>query len=379
MKKPLYLAFIVSVLIFSLGILATILVYESGDSKSLVPWVENGVLIISFVISFVAFIISMSTYFAIDVLGSITAMDGNVLDNEEYSVAYEEMISYFKNCKDEDSFYESLMNKIEFARKTKSCIVFADYLQNILDHIILFAYVDFKNENKKRRIDKLINKISKEAKRYSKLSNGVKYQLEENVKLISYILDYQKIRSGKADNNICKLENIRGTMLKNPISKILYYDYLGLDYRRKAADLIKGSLTNSCKEEFTAKNMLQIKELFFYDKRNETKKKVLYLLERAEYCFLRAQEIGKDNILWDGYISYNVARVDIMKYLVGEGKSTDYIYEELENVIQTREKVAFLFDLDNSYLKEMFSKEIQITKNLEGEFKKVNEISQCNN
>ena len=34
---------------------------------------------------------------------------------------------------------------------------------------------------------------------------------------------------------------------------------------------------------------------------------------------VKAQELAKENILWEGYISDNKARIEIMKYLIGKG------------------------------------------------------------
>ena len=214
-------AWIISILTFVLGVVVTFLVLDANDSTKVVPWAENTILITSFVISFAAFVFSVITYFSIDAVNNITAMDGNVLENENYAIAYEEMIDKFMNAADQKAYTQKLLNEVSCPKKTKSCIVFADCLQNILDHIILFAYVDLSDNETRKECDKLIKIIREEADYYIKLSNGIKYQLDENIKLIEYIMDYQKARSQKQDWEFSKLENIRGNMLKNPISKIL--------------------------------------------------------------------------------------------------------------------------------------------------------------
>lgn len=136
MRKTKNWAWIISSLTFALGIIVTKLLLDSSDATRVVPWAENTILITSFVISFVAFVFSMITYFSIDAVNSMTAMDGNVLENENYSIAYEEMIDEFMDEVNQKGFSDRLLRIVKCPRKTKSCIDFADYLQRMLDHII---------------------------------------------------------------------------------------------------------------------------------------------------------------------------------------------------------------------------------------------------
>lgn len=359
-------AWVISVITFVLGVMATLLLLDSTDSTKVVPWAENIILITSFVISFVAFVFSMVTYFSIDAVNSVTAMDGNVLENEDYAIAYEEMIDNFMDEADQKAFSKKLLKIVRCPRKTKSCIIFADYLQNILDHIILFAYVDLNDNEIRKECDKLIKIIGDEANYYKKLSNGIKYQLDENVKLIAYIMDYQKARSKKQDWEFSKMENIRGNMLKNPISKILYYDYLGLDYRRKAGKIL--SACEYVKGEFESESMRAIMK---YGYSEEDMKHINCLIERADMCFVKAQALARENILWEGYISYNKVRIEIMKYLIGKGQTKEYILAELDRIISVRENVEYLFSRTNSFLNTQFKKEVDTVKELKENFEKV--------
>lgn len=356
-------AWIISIVTFALGVFTTLLVLDANDTTKVMPWAENVVLITSFIISFVAFVFSMITYFSIDAVNSVTAMEGNVLENADYAIAYEELVDRFMDETDQRSYSKKLLKAIECPRKTKSCIIFADHLQNILDHILLLAYADLKDPEIRAECDRLIRTIKAEADHYKKLSNGIKYQLDENIKLIAYIMDYQKLRSEKRDWEFSKLENIRGSMLKNPISQILYYDYLGLDYRRKAAKII-----NTCVEtggEFEAANM---KRIMAHPYTEEEVKHINCLIDRADLCFGKAQELAQENILWEGYISYNKARVEVMKYLIGEGLPKEDILAELARVVNVRENVQYLFSRKDSYLNSQFEREVMTAKKLKENF-----------
>lgn len=320
-----HLAFIIGLAMFFVGLAAIIIDFnnpekciENGETENTechmdiidLVFSDNTIQLSSFVIAGAAFVFAALTYHNIDLLNKITSMDGNVLDNEKYVVAYEEMMDSFKKVKDKKSFTRELLKSVECPRKTESCIEFADYLQNILDHLVFFGYVDF-NKYVEIECDGLIKTIKEEAGRYKEISNGIKYQLDENIKLIEYVLKYQKIRNANRNSHFSKLENIRGSMLKNPVSQILYYNYLGLDYKNKIIRILK--VENDNKEEF---GIEWLKIIMCQNYSTEEISKISFLIDRAENCFQKAYEKAKDSILWEGYISYNKVRVDIIKYLL---------------------------------------------------------------
>ena len=362
MRNKKVLAWIICIVTSVIGVLMTILLIDSRDTTKVMPWAENTILITSFVISFVAFVFSMVTYFSIDAVNNITAMEGNVLENENYAIAYEEIIEKFKDETDEKSYTKKLLEEVRCPRKTKSCIVFADYIQNMLDHIILFAYVNPGPESKeeyKQACKDLVEVFKDETKYYKKLSNGIKYQFDENIKLIEYILAYQS-----EDNlGISKLENVRGEMLRNPISRVLYYDYLGLNYRRKASYILKTDVYDG--NEYEMENMLAVMQHQYSE---DDMKHVECLLERADICFAKAQELTKENILWEGYVSFNKVRVEIMKFLIGKGKNKNEIINQMRKVIRVRENVEYLFRRNQSYLNSRFEEEVERATNLNASF-----------
>ena len=359
-------ALFISIFTFVLGVVTTIFLGDSVEMTTIYPWAENIVTVTSFVISFVAFVFSMITYFSIDTVSSITSMDGNVLENSDYTIAYEEAVEAFKEAKTENEFFDLLMKKVKKG-KTSSCMVFADNLQDIIDYIIWFAYIDLKNEEYRNKCKKMVDDIIKEQKRYEKMSNGINHLLEENVKLINYVLIYQQNKSQGNENQFSKLENIRGNMLKNPIAQIVYYDYLGLDYRRKAANILR-----ACQDkngEFTTAYMKAVKQFSYTE---EQRKHFECLIERAEMCFEKAQDVAMGNVLWEGYILYNKARVDIMKHLMGMGKTYGELCEALAKTVKIRDNVAFLFQRNGAYLDTKFVQEADRAKELQRNFEAIN-------
>ena len=91
----------------------------------------------------------------------------------------------------------------------------------------------------------------------------------------------------------------------------------------------------------------------------------------------KAYEKADDNILWDGYISYNKVRIDILKYLLKietdgkervESEEKKIILKRLDDVIRKREEIKFLFDRTDSYLNVMFDEEIKNATKLKNNF-----------
>ena len=104
----------------------------------------------------------------------------------------------------------------------------------------------------------------------------------------------------------------------------------------------------------------------------ETKRNIHLLLNRAETAFTRASEIAKDDILWNGYLSFNVVRTKIMVWLL-EGNASPVSYEQIENslneTIQTRKEVGFFYgSIAGDYLTLMFEKECEYAEKLMGGF-----------
>ena len=105
--------------------------------------------------------------------------------------------------------------------------------------------------------------------------------------------------------------------------------------------------------------------------------KINCLIDRADKCLQKAYEKADDNILWDGYISYNKVRIDILKYLLKietdgkervESEEKKIILKRLDDVIRKREEIKFLFDRTDSYLNVMFDEEIKNATKLKNNF-----------
>lgn len=356
-------------------------------------WSSYATDLSALVVSLIALVISIVTFFSIDRVNSITSMEGNVLENEDYTVATAELVHEYDQCIDEHDFTRQLLNNVSYpdfsgrsvrrkqrhhwkrraCMKTRSVMEFTDLIQNFIDHLIWFAYIDKEPETAERK-QAIVNSMKKSLLKYEHLSNGIQYQIEENFKLIDYILLYQDKR--RKDDYDYSMENIRGRMLKNPISLILYYDYFGLSRRRHAKAIIDSCLhkeSNGKIKEFTAEHMSAIWNCYYSETEVE---EIRFYLQDAKKCFLTAMEKANEDVLWKGYISYNVVRTDIQAMLIGKDSSPgtiDRLREELDDTLRARKDVCILYGGD-SYLTQQFRKETERAETLREEFEKLVEI-----
>lgn len=336
---------------------------------------ENWIAITSFIVSMVALIVALITYFSIDSVSSITSMDGNVLENASYSVAYTELLRDFQKCDSRQDFQKKLMDGVtsHIVHDSGTCMQFSDSIQYVIDRIILFAYLDYNDPAFCAEYKKLKKKLTQRYETYSRLSNGIQYTLLENVKLITYVFEYQQNRQNDGNEHgsvLAGLEDVRENMIQNPISRIVFYDYLGLHYRRKASELMRPKNAPDGKEFSTEYMKLVWQE----DLDENIRKQASWLLDTAEKSFQRANEIAGEDILWNGFLSYNIARVKIMVWLLNKPKEkeeADQITALLAQTVSMREKVLYYYgqpELCGQYLSGQLKEELRRAFELQKEF-----------
>lgn len=351
-KRSLFIIVVILLMIILIGSLLSYIIYTNRDKEPVDLISDYLISITSLVIAFIALIIALITYFSIDSVNNVTAMEGNVLENPNYAIAYSEIVTQLQECKTQKDFMNQLMEKMNqgLEQPTSSCIQFADCVQKIIDHLIWFGYVDFKDPVFKNQCETLVTRLEKEGKRYNTLSNGIQYLLNENIKLIKYVLNYQKERNLKK-NQLCNLEDIRGKMILNPISQIIYYDYLGLDYKRKANEILRKC--GSKEEELSVRYM---KSVMDHDYSKEDIRHVMMLIKRAKECFEKARTLSEADVLWEGYIKYNEVRLHVMEFLIIKTNHND-ILQNISEVVNIRETVCYFFqnESEETYLNTKFT------------------------
>jgi len=335
------------------------------------------ITLISFMVSVIALIISLRTFFSIDSVNSITSMDGNVLENEHYSVSYPEAIHALSEAKDQEAFTNIVLSRMDFDRKpTHSCIEYADWLQKIIDNLVWLAYVDLNSDTYKKGWDKLNEGIKRELTKYNSLSNCIQYVLQEHIKMIETVMTYIKWSNEQEEEELSKvsiLEDVRGGIIENPVSKTVYYDYLGLNYHKKARSLIMKQLSDQLKEG-TSDFYKALYDLDFDDTKESLNdiKAIKAMLTRSLSAFDIASKSSVNDLLWDGYIKYNKVRVEILSSII-EKKSKDELQDiitELKEVVRIREDIKLLYAKKDSYLEKKLQEEIDLATNLLNAFVK---------
>lgn len=354
------------VLLFSVAVICGAIVlyrYSYFDSVNTIMTFSIGIL--SLLISIIALLVALSTYFSIDSVNAISSMEGNVLCNENYNAEYPLLVEKYSGCRNQTELENKLFEDLysDLLRKSDTCMQFTDRIQDILDHILWYAYTDSGTAKYKEHVGKIIEGLNERYQRFSAISNGNQYILKEHIKLIMNVLNYQSTQHQGgilAPNG--EMLNIRGRMFLNAVSKTIYYDYLGLEYHKKAIGLLR-RLTGFEQEEFLQESMRKIRDFAY----SEDERSELYIyLSKAKEAFERAEEASKEDILWKGYISFNKARINLLTAVV-ENRFGEGWDESIKASITARYAVMKIFAPKGapSFLHREFEKEYYYAKALE--------------
>lgn len=371
-RRPILLVFILFFLSLFFSLYFTICGYCHLGNEKDEMFATFIVSFISLSISTVALVVALKTYFSIDAVNSITSMDGNVLQSEHYSVSYPKTIKCLSDAKDEKEFMDKVLSLMDAKRKhTASCMAYAGWLQKIIDNLIWLAYVSTKSEIYNKAMRKLKKTIEKEYKKYSELSNGIQYTLEEHVNLIESVISYIEMSATRNDvksqgfAEISSLEDVRGGMIQNPVSRTVYYDYVGLSYHKKAKAIIYKAIGDSnIPNERESEYYVKIYEHGFSEDESLC---IETLIEKSKKAFELGVAAADGDLLWEGYIMYNRVRVMLLDLVVFKRDSSelfDKAKEELQRVKKIRKEIMFLYAVSNSYIGEKLQFEVNLIDQL---------------
>ena len=339
-----------------------VLYFNTGYFDSVNSITTLAIGLVSFLLSVVSLIFSVVTYVSIDSVNALSSMEGNVLSNENYNAEYVLIVKQYSDCKTQVSLRRKLIQDVDafFQKHCKTCMEFTDSLQYLIDRLLWFAYVDTKSSESNLAITELINKLEKRYYDFNAISNGNQYVLKEHIKLIKNVLNYQsKSHEGKELDANGEMLNIRGRMLVNSVSKTIYYDYLGLEYYKKALEKIR-TITKFQGEEFIQANMKLISNFNYSE---SEKMEIDSYLKEAQHAFDNATLSSENDILWKGYISFNKARIDLLYCLVNNDFSQEESWKRsLCKSIENRYLVKKIFISNNSANSALSFLELEFVK-----------------
>ena len=300
------------VLIAILGSISIYICNQIFPFKTTADLVNFTITFLSLVLAFIAFIIATQTYVSIDSVNTISQMEGNVLENENYVTS---IISLLKEYDMEDSkgvgeaIFENLENK--FKKKPKTALEFAENLQDFIDLIVFFpSLFQSTDEHQKENIERMKNllfTIEKRKKALIAVSTGNLILIDETVKLINCVMNYQELINTNQYKIASSLLDVRGAMIKNSVTQTVYYNYLGLFYNKKAMNIIRERLKIGNKDFFDIEVLQRI--IAEIDKlTNKDRELYKMYLDESRKAFKKALDSCKEDIMWTGFIKYNDAR-----------------------------------------------------------------------
>lgn len=342
MKKTSILYTTIFLLVLFSGCLA-IWVYFLKEGKDLLNFTIS---IVGFCIALLALFIAVRTYTSIDSVNNISKMDGNILDNEKYVTSLPELISQYKS-KNENNLDEELFETIErkLKKDSNTAVRFADTLQYLIDLIVLFpavfnaTYTD--KERYKKRMDRILKDIDRQRDFLHSISKGNSIQITESIKLFKAVVSYQSFVANDNFNIHADLLHVRGPILRNPVTKTIYHNYLGLYYNKKGMHLLKESLGMDSTDILSIDGLGFVKSKINLSLPSIVEEVVMYLKSACEQ-FDRALQISNEDVMWPGFINYNKARTLYFLSLLSE--SNEGWVGVMDDAIESRSRLNRLID-----------------------------------
>ena len=296
-------------------------------------WIDIGTLL-SAVLAVLAFIVSILTLSSIDSVSAVSRMEGNVLENEGYRTDLAQLLHDISSWKADK---EGLIELIEdpYKRHLTSGTQLADNLQRTIDCLVLIPFIlpsgrkaqeiaDLESrEALSKSLDRMIKRIEHQVLKFERINAGSNILIDESFKLIKAVL-YHQFKEHFPENHTYiqeRMPSVRGTMLKNPVSKVVYYNYLGLFYMHKAQELIE-SVCGESLETIRGMSLCRVGNV-------NNPERVLDYLDMAERQFTEALGVIGDDIMWNAFIRYNAARAAFFRLrLTGKDPLTKAVYDD---------------------------------------------------
>jgi hypothetical protein len=344
-------------------------IYDAGLLKN--NNIEYSVTVVGLIISVIAFVFALLTYVSIDNVNKITQMDGNVLENEHYITSFTSLINEF-NMKDSKSFSTSILKKFKkkFKRESKTAVKFANNLQYLIDLIVFLPYLYHSEKEKKKNQKKMKNILKLIKRRMNSLldvSNGNLVLITETVKLIESVLNYQEHVHTDEFKKTSTLLEVRGNMLRNAVSQLVYCNYKGLFYQKKAIAVLQNGYGIPKGNIFIYSKLRIVKSIITSMGEKDKELFIIYLKE-AKKSFDKALKQGTDDVMWEGFIKFNAARTIYLLTIAEEetteignqdGETSENWYQVINKALAARYRLNILIDdilhdLDKTHLQEAF-------------------------
>lgn len=335
------------ILVICFGALSTVFQPDNGNNF-IIAATSLGVALL-------ALYISLRTFYSIDEVNAISRMDGNVMENPRYRPNILRAVFQFPQS-DFKETSEAMMSHMEglFRDKNKqSGAHLADNVQEVADLLVLIPYfIKTNSAIQLGRVSDLLSTIKYKVNNFKEVSDGSCKLLEETVSLIDSVFAYQKLTTtGESDPS--KLLEIRGSIFINPVTSILYYDYLGLYFLRRAVYILTDQINPPLLEMITS----------IENCADEKKSMALVYCSKASESFKHAKENIGNDMIWTGYVCFNIARSEYLKQALNKsfGGTSDndwesFINESIRSWMTSNKMISEYFS-EKSWLQQAFISE----------------------
>ena len=189
----------------------------------------------------------------------------------------------------------------------------SDHIQEVADMMVLVPFFIQTSDQKSsamhiQRVNRLLQVMRIRIENFKEISDGSSKLLEETYNLIDSVFAYQKM-TANGSSNPSKLLEIRGSIFINPVACILYNNYIGLYYLQRATSLLCAHQTGlSLKQQIEAAADSPIEDKSF----------ALVYVDKALKSFKRAKENIGDDMIWNAFVCFNIARTEYMQQQIRE-------------------------------------------------------------
>ncbi|UZD64621.1 hypothetical protein [Marinobacter sp. AN1] len=327
-KQWLYIIFVS--LVLTLGGSLAFWLYKTRTQVDLTTFI---VATLSALISLVALFVALQTYLSIDSVNNITKMDGNILDNENYVTSIPEFVDKYKET-DREKLCRHIFSEVKqnLKKNSNTAVNFADTIQGMIDILVLLPALDLKaelrNKEFRRDVQWILNQVERRAEEIQSISKGSSIQIREAVKLFLSVYEYQISVENKRMLGSSGLLKVRAAMIRNPVSSTVYYNYLGLYYRKCAVQVID----STDKADIPTLKSWAYRKVLLSGGESERLRRYL---NNSINSFQKAWGYSSEDPMWRGYILFNQARVAFIEH-VFFGDSHADPFEKMAEAINAR-------------------------------------------
>lgn len=215
---------VVAVLLITLiiSLVLAIIMYFNGEAHNYA--INIFISITALVVSVIALIMALLTYFSIDSVNTKSTLEGNVLENEAYTISMINRIKEYAKYEDDSDIMKDVFAKQhqDLEKRSLTNIQTTDALQTLIDDYSILGWCHQGKEVFKEMAPKSIQLMEMRVNKLKDFSNGSQHIVEENRKLIEYLYTGKFLRE--------KLDEIRGDLFKNPYTRYLYFESIGRQY-----------------------------------------------------------------------------------------------------------------------------------------------------